>query len=168
MGSVADQLPCARQLHTATTTTAAIPSAVLGHVPIVLRWMRWVWGLGLAAYLLGARDEQEHEEERGNSSMPVHPLLPNCPIKRDRRKAISLATAFSIHSGQRGAPVMSQFEARLCRICRGVHEAPERSHRGLRVPGLVELHSRSTLWRVAEDQIRIAEVKPDHTCSIKC
>jgi hypothetical protein len=47
-----------RQLHTAATTAAAIPTAVFGPDPVVIRRMSCVWGSGLARGPLGAPGER--------------------------------------------------------------------------------------------------------------
>ncbi len=62
-----------RRLHaTAASTT---PAAAIVHVPVVLRGIWSVWGLGLAGYPLGAPGESERDEERGKPSAPVHHFL---------------------------------------------------------------------------------------------
>jgi hypothetical protein len=62
---------CARRLHT-PSTAAAIPTAVLGHVPVVPRRMGRVWGFGLARGSLGARGERQCDEERGKPPPRSH------------------------------------------------------------------------------------------------
>jgi len=65
------------QLHIAATATA-IPSAVLGTNPAVLRRVGCVWGSGLARGPLGAPGERQ-DEERGY--LPAHLFPPHRPTR---------------------------------------------------------------------------------------
>ena len=72
-------------LHTrAAASATTVSSAVLRHVPGILRWMGRVWRSRLARGPLGAPGEGQDDEERGKLPMQVHPFPPACGIVQKR------------------------------------------------------------------------------------